>query len=119
LDAQVGAPHQDTIFGREGRRHHLARGGSWQFGVRLDQLDVEMRSGRADFDHRARLAAQVADLPRLRLAEEHDAVAIPDEPGGHDVRPAIGADRAQPQHRGAAQSGVGRSRHRSWPQPTG
>jgi hypothetical protein len=90
------ARHESAVFRNERLRHQVARGHGLQLADALDQLDVEVQAGLADGHHHRRVALEVAHLLRVRLAEEQDGAAVPDEPDGQDVRPTIRADGAQP-----------------------
>ena len=76
---------------RRGLRVHLGR--------RLEQAHIEVvvRVPSASIARGSRL--QVADLHRARLGDDDDRVAVPDEPGRDEVRPAVGPDRGQPDDR--------------------
>lgn len=84
-----------------------AAGGEPELGSRLDQLDVERWTRSPHRDHGPRIPTQVLDLARLGLAEGYDSLAVPDEPQRDEMRAAIRANRAQPQHWVGPQRGGG------------
>ena len=66
---------------------------------RLEKADIEIGLGVTERQHRPRLGPQVANLQRAGLGHHHDGLAVPHEPGRHEVRgPVVGHGR-QPEHR--------------------